>query len=196
MATVVGRKANDCRRCQILNEKSNYSRSLHSLGDRRMIVREARVKGDLSLPALETNSRGSWGQLAPLLAPGEDLQSCDNGNSLELKSNLAGLNPCRAGIQRGRFPLWSLSPLAETWERIRVIKQEPNLLCKPASESLGPFWILYRAWWGQGDIMVYIRPYVSEGKHLLKLFTYNDFAFHSIFLSPDLPFHLIKWITL
>ena len=40
--------------------------------------------------------------------------------------------------------------------------------------------------------MVYIRPYVSEGKHLLKLFTYSDFAFHSIFLSPDLPFHFKK----
>lgn len=48
-----------------------------------MIVWEARVKGDLSVPALETSSGCSLGQLAPHLSPGEDLQSCDNGSSMK-----------------------------------------------------------------------------------------------------------------
>lgn len=38
-----------------------------------MIVWEAGVKGDLSVPVLETNSRYRLGQLAPHLTPGEDL---------------------------------------------------------------------------------------------------------------------------
>lgn len=105
MATVIGSQGNDFRQCQILNEKSNYSLSFSSLGEHGAIVWEARVKGDLSLPALETSSGDSLGQLAPHLAPGEDLQSCDNGSSMQLKSNLAGLNLCRAGIKQRRFPL-------------------------------------------------------------------------------------------
>lgn len=83
MATVIGRNGNDFRQCQILNEKSNYSCSFRSLGELRMIVWEARVKGDLSVPALETSSGCSLGQLAPHLSPGEDLQSCDNGSSMK-----------------------------------------------------------------------------------------------------------------
>jgi hypothetical protein len=90
---------NDFRQCQILNEKSNYSCSFSFLGELGMTVWEARVKGDLSMPALQSNSRYSVGQLALHLGPGEDLQSCDNGRSKEFKSNLAGLNGYRAGIK-------------------------------------------------------------------------------------------------
>lgn len=101
MATVIGRNENDFRQCQILNEKSNYSCPFHSPGELGMIVWGARVKGDLRAPALETSSTASLGQLAPYLAPGEDLQACDNGSSMGLKSNLAGLTECSAGIKQG-----------------------------------------------------------------------------------------------
>lgn len=93
MAIVIGRNGNDFRQCQILNEKSNYSYSFRSLGELRMIVWEARVKGDLSVSALETSSGCSLGQLAPHLSPGEDLQSCDNGSSMKLSKQLSWVEP-------------------------------------------------------------------------------------------------------
>ena len=112
MATVVGRNGNDFRQCQILNEKSNYSCSFHCLGERGMTVWEARVKGDLRAPALETSLRYSLGQLAPHPAPGEDLQACDNGSSVEFKSNLARLIGCSAGIKQGRLYSLISEPLS------------------------------------------------------------------------------------
>lgn len=83
MATLVGRNGNDFRQCQILNEKSKYSCSFHSLEELGRTVWEARVKGDLRAPASETGSVDRLGQRAPHLAPGEDLQTCDNGSSME-----------------------------------------------------------------------------------------------------------------
>lgn len=62
---LTGRNGNDFRQCQILNEKSNYSCCSRSLGELWTIVREARVEGDLSMPAFQTSSRYSLGQLAP-----------------------------------------------------------------------------------------------------------------------------------
>lgn len=54
-----------------------------------MIVWEAGVKGDLSMPALETSSRESLGQLAPHLAPREDL-CVTMGAARNLKSTSLG----------------------------------------------------------------------------------------------------------
>ncbi|KAL6039734.1 hypothetical protein STEG23_000346 [Scotinomys teguina] len=55
-----------------------------------MIVWDARVKGDLSVPALERSSTYSLGQLALHLAPGEDLQPRDNRGTAEYPSQLQG----------------------------------------------------------------------------------------------------------
>lgn len=97
MATITGRNKNGFRQCQVLNEKSNYSCPFRSPGELRMIVRGAGVKGDLQAPALETSSTASVGLLASCLAPGEDVQACDNGSSMGLKSNLAGLTSIKQG---------------------------------------------------------------------------------------------------
>jgi hypothetical protein len=70
-----------------------------------MIVWNARVRGDLSMAALERSSRYSLGQLALHLAPGEDLQSCDNRRSEEFKSNLAWLNQEQSWYQVKEFTL-------------------------------------------------------------------------------------------
>lgn len=77
-----------------------------------MTVWEARVKGDLGVPALETSLRYSLGQLAPHLASGRDLQACDNGGGLEFESNLAGSIGCSTGIRQGRLYSLISEPLS------------------------------------------------------------------------------------
>lgn len=64
-----------------------------------MIVWGAGVKGDLRRLLWRPAARRA--QVSLPLAPGEDLQACDNGSSTGLKSNLAGLTGGSAGIKQG-----------------------------------------------------------------------------------------------